>query len=206
MARISEDEECLIAGCKAGDAACYAELVRLHEDAVFNTAYRLLGNYEEARDAAQETFLNAHRALGRFRGDCRLSTWLYRIALNTARSMRRKKVAARSVSFGYPADCGPELQASPATDPWERASATEQSELALKALARMDEEQREILVLHEMEGLGYAEMADVLDCPVGTIKSKLHRARLALREAALRAAGEAMHDVDGRGGKGMGLR
>ena len=174
------DEARLIARCKAGDTAGYAELVRLHQNDVVNLLCHLLGNYEDACDSAQETFAKAFRSIRGFRGECRFSTWLYCIAMNTGRSMLRQR-AVGGVEQGETAD-----PVSRGPDPWQVASLAEQVAVAEKALKRLHVEHRQVIVLHEINGCCYEEIAQILDCAPGTVKSRLHRARAALRETAER--------------------
>jgi len=192
MADAVNDESRLIARCRKGDTDSYGELVRLHQDRVFNVLFRLLGDYEEARDAAQEVFLKAYRGLRRFRSDSTFSTWVYRIAVNTAYSIGRKRRARPGAFSLDPLGDGRD-EGGPAAedaDPVGRAVDAEEVEMAQEALLRLDEAQRRLLVLHELEGCSYAELAEILDVPRGTVKSKLHRARSALRGmvARLRAS------------------
>jgi len=186
MPRDLRDHEArLITRCRAGDSESYAELVALHQDAIHNILYRLLGDQEDARDAAQETFLKAYRSLRRFRGESRFETWLYRIAINTALSVRRrKKSAPRLVSFSSD-PAGSFDPPSPTGEASERATMSEQTEMVQAGLMRLDEEERQIIVLHDVNGYSYAEIADILGCASGTVKSRLHRARMSLRRAVV---------------------
>ena len=180
----------LIAASRSGCRESFGTLVERYQDRVFNLSYRLTGNYEDAADAAQETFLKAFRNLDSFRADSAFYTWVYRIAVNTIRSRQRYR-AVRPVERSIEAARGDEedsrhsLKAempSRGPDPVEEASVNENRQLVEQAIARLDEDQRLLIVLRDIEGHNYAEIADLLDCPSGTIKSRLHRARLALKE------------------------
>lgn len=183
----ADREARLIARCKAGDSAGYAELVLLHQDAIYNTLYRLLGDQEDARDAAQDTFLKAYRSLRRFRGESRFATWLYRIAVNTGLSVRRsRKARPRLVSLSSAGSVESAFDPPAATgEASEMASMSEQAQMAQEALLRLEEEQRQIIVLHDVNGCSYAEIAEILGCASGTVKSRLHRARMRLRRAVM---------------------
>lgn len=182
-----KSEEQLIERCKAGDTACYGELVRLHQDKVFNMLYYTIGDYDAAQDAAQEAFLKAYKALGKFRGNSSFSTWLHRIAMNTARSMERKsKSGPRMVPLERPRDNDDgrynETHGSEDDNPVDRAAMAEEKEIIHRALDRLSFDHRRLIVLRDIEGHDYSEIAEILQCPRGTIKSRLHRARTRLRE------------------------
>ena len=159
----------------------YDRLVLKYQDRIFNLAFRMVGDREDAADLSQDIFLRAFRAIDRFRGDCAFYTWLYRIALNTirdfGRKLARKKSVERNVIAGNPYPVAVE-----APGPAEKASGAERRELVSRAIADLDEEHRTLVVLRDIDGRDYGEIAAILDCPKGTVKSRLHRARLALRE------------------------
>lgn len=180
-----KSEEQLIERCRAGDMACYGELVRLHQDKVFNMLYYLVGDYDEALDATQETFLKAYNALDKFRGKSSFSTWLHRIAVNTARSMRRRRGAGpRMVPLETRKDGErkSEMGGNQENDPADSAAIAEEKEIIYSALGQISFEHRRLIVLHDIEGHDYSEIAEILKCPKGTVKSRLHRARIRLRE------------------------
>lgn len=183
----ADREARLIARCRAGDSAGYAELVLLHQDAIYNTLYRLLGDQEDARDAAQDTFLKAYRSLRRFRGESRFATWLYRIAINTGLSVRRsRKAGVRLVSFSSAGGANGSFDPPSAIgEASEAASMSEQAQMAQEGLMMLEAEQRRIIVLHDVNGCSYAEIADILGCASGTVKSRLHRARMRLRRVVM---------------------
>ncbi len=182
-------ESRLVQACQAGDTAAYGELVRRHQDRVYNVCWRICGNRTEAEDLAQETFVKAFEAIARFDGRARFYTWLFRIAANLAISAGRRQRRARTVSL----DRGPRLvedDEAPASErvaaetlsPQEASMKREAEELVLIALGELEEEYRVVVTLRDLESLSYEEIAEVLEVPVGTVKSRLHRARLALRE------------------------
>jgi len=155
---------------RSGQPEAFAALVRRHERRVYNLAYRLVGRAEDARDATQDAFLSCYRHLGTFRGDAAFSTWLHRIAANACFDLLRK----RGVEAGpLPEDVEP----APAHDHADAAAAAVDVH---RALSRVPFEYRAVLVLHDAQGLPYDEIASILEIPVGTVKSRLHRGRLAL--------------------------
>jgi len=159
----------LAALAAAGDDDAFAELVRRHERRVYNLALRMLGRSEDARDAAQDAFVSCYRNLSKFRGDAAFSTWLHRIAVNACYDALRR----RREMLGL--DEAPEPPPAP-----DHGDAVTTSVDVRRALLAVPEEFRTVLVLHDIQDLGYDEIARILEVPVGTVKSRLHRARLAL--------------------------
>lgn len=175
---------------QAGDEVAFEELVSRREGDVYRLARRMLGDADDALDATQDVFLRAYRALPRFRCDATFRTWLLGIAVNVCRS-RLTSRAARERRRNVPlettlredGDLPRALPAAPGPDPERAAQGAELAAALERALAGLSPEHREILLLREMEGLEYEELASTLDCAVGTVKSRLARARGALREA-----------------------
>jgi RNA polymerase sigma-70 factor (ECF subfamily) len=180
---VSADDHSLIAECLAGDAAAFGELVRRHQDRLFNTVIRLVGNADDAQDVVQEAFLNAYQSLDGFKGDSLFFTWLYRIAVNTAISLRRKQRVSVSIDSSrngeFPID---PLDPSEQSRPGHALERAEQERRIQQALSRLSPEHRAVLVMKDMEGQKYETMAEILQVPIGTIRSRLHRARLELRQ------------------------
>jgi RNA polymerase sigma-70 factor, ECF subfamily len=179
-------ESDLVALCRQGDPAAFARLVALHESMVFNLAARLLGQGEEARDVAQEVFLQVYRTLGRFEGRSSLKTWIYRIVVNQCHNRRRfwhrrGRDREEVLDERLPAARSPEAGAWQAS-PYEQARSHERVRRVQRALAGLRFEQRSVIVLREIEGLTCEEVAAALGIPEGTVKSRLSRAREALRE------------------------
>jgi len=152
---------------------------------LYNTIYRLVGSAEDARDVLQDVFVKAFENLDRFRGGSSLYTWLFRIAVNTSLSHRRKR---RWVSMGSPSEEDgdttgrPPLPDPAPADPSDGLMAAETERLVQEAISSLDDEHRTVVVLRDIQHCDYREIADVLDVPPGTVKSRLHRARLLLRE------------------------
>jgi RNA polymerase sigma-70 factor, ECF subfamily len=163
---------------RAGDAPAFEELVMTYQHRVFGVALRMLGNRGEAEEVAQEAFVRAHRALGDFRGDAKLSTWLYaitsRLCLNRLASGERRLTRQGEDALLRLSDAGPRPDA---------ALERRELETALgRAIAELPEDRRIVVVLRDLEGLSYEEIAQVLELELGTVRSRLHRARADLKE------------------------
>lgn len=181
---MSADDNRLIAECLKGRTEAFGELVRRYQDRLYNTVYRLVDNAEDAQDVLQEAFLNAYQSLDSFKGDALFFTWLYRIAVNKAVSMKRKKRVSLSIEVGHGESNGhlEPLDASENCQPGLALEKAEQERHIRHALSRMSPEHRTVLILKDMEGQKYETIAEVLQVPIGTIRSRLHRARLELRD------------------------
>ena len=180
---MSADDQRLIAECLQGDTAAFGALVRRHQDRLYHTVYRLVDNAEDAQDVVQEAFLNAYQSLEGFKGDALFFTWLYRIAVNTAISLKRKRRVMVRLSGGSEGGQGAEpADPSDLSRPEHALEQAEQGRRVREALARLSPEHRAVLVMKDMEGQKYETMAEILQVPIGTIRSRLHRARLELRE------------------------
>lgn len=168
---VTVDDAHLVAAARSGDVPAFELLVARHQKRVFRVALRMLGDAAEAEDAAQDTFVAAWRALGRYRGEGAFSTWLYRIAVNKCLD----RLAARRVT--EPLD---DRVASAIGGPEEIAQGHARFAALIRALAALSGEQRAALVLRELEGLSYEEVAAVLGVTVAAVKGRLHRARAEL--------------------------
>lgn len=176
------DDQPLIEACRAGQTQAFGELVRRYQDRLYPTILRLTGNAEDAHDLLQDAFLRAYEKLGRFHGDSSFYTWLYRIAVNLALSGRRRRRMTLRLSgtrWDEPIDPPDLSERSDPTRPLERAERSAMIQQALNALAP---DHRAVVVLKEYDGLRYEEVAEVLGIPIGTVRSRLHRARCELRE------------------------
>jgi RNA polymerase sigma-70 factor, ECF subfamily len=172
------DEAALVERLRAGEPLAFEELVRRYQHRVFGVAVRMLRNAAEAEEAAQEVFLRVYRAVDEFRGEARLSTWLYaitsRVCLTRLGSGERRLVREGEETLTRLANG----EATP-------GAALERSELEAalhRAIAELPEERRIVVVLRDLEGLAYEEIAGALDLPLGTVRSRLHRARMDLKE------------------------
>ncbi len=170
----------LIAQSLNGDSAAFGQLVCKYQNRLYNTLVHIVGCREQAEDVAQDAFVQAFVKLDTFRGKSAFYTWLYRIAFNTAISHRRRKKVEVSVdqsreqSGEEPIDSG--------DGPGDRLEREEKVGMVRRALDALSEEHRAILVLREMDGCCYETISDILDLPIGTVRSRLHRARLQLRD------------------------
>ncbi len=175
------DDQSLIEACRAGRTEAFGELVRRHQDRLYPTLLRLTGDADDALDLLQDAFLRAFEKLDRFHGDSSFYTWVYRIAVNLALSGRRRRRG--TVRFlgggGDLIDPPDDPSVSDPTLPLERAERDDLIQAALNALA---DDHRAVVVMKEFDGLRYEEIAAILGVPVGTVRSRLHRARLELRE------------------------
>ncbi len=180
---MNADDQRLIEECLKGRTEAFGELVCRYQDRLYNTVLRLLNHAEDARDVAQEAFLNAFQALGSFKGDSRFFTWLYRIAVNTAISFKRKHRGA--LRIGLPprqSGVAEPLDPSDASQPERVLQLADEERRIHHALSRLSAEHRAVLVMKDIDGMKYEDMAEVLDVPIGTIRSRLHRARMELRD------------------------
>jgi RNA polymerase sigma-70 factor (ECF subfamily) len=174
---LGADPPGLVERLRAGDPRAFEELVIAYQHRVFGVALRMLGSRAEAEEIAQEVFLRAHRALADFRGDARLGTWLYAIASRLC--LNRLASADRRVARGDAALAEVPAAAPDAADAAEHA----QRDAALRAaIAELPEERRIVLVLRDIEGLTYDEIAEALALEPGTVRSRLHRARMKLKD------------------------
>lgn len=176
------NELLLISRARGGDREAFGELVEQYRDNVYRLAYRMCGNAYDADEAAQEAFVAAWRALPNFRGDAKFSTWLYRLTTNAAIDVIRREKRHQTVGDGEMMEL-----ADDADSPQETVERTEQQEAVQKALSTLSEEYREVLLLRYMEELDYAEIAEVLQLPSGTVKSRINRAKAALKTALLKS-------------------
>jgi len=168
---------------RAGDEHAFETLLRRHERRVFGLLMRMLGNRAEAEDVFQETFLNLHRSGHRFRRESRFSTFVYRVAVNAALNRRRSLGRRRNrlENLGHRQAAGDDLPSAP-RGPDSAAEGAEIRERVQEEIQRLSPNLRAPLVMYDLEGLPYAEIAEALGLAEGTVKSRIHRARQALRE------------------------
>jgi RNA polymerase sigma-70 factor (ECF subfamily) len=182
MADLSDQE--LIRKVTNGHPEAFNEIVRRYQDKLFNAVIRHVGDYNDAHDIVQQSFLNAYRNLRSFKEESNLGTWLYRIAFNQSVSFFRSRGRNRAVSFdGRAAQDGEVGGFEPAAeaDPSAGTARAELRDRIQEALLTLDDESRRIVILREFEGCDYVEIARVMEVPIGTVRSRLHRARLALK-------------------------
>ena len=182
----------LVSRFKEGDRQAYTEIVRRYQDRVYSLCFRWMKNDQVAREVAQDVFLALYRALPKFRGDAQLSTWIYRVVINHCKNKKLYR-RRRHTDFHEPLegrrvdDDQPARQIAsdgPGTD--SRVHQSEAEVLVREALGQLDEEQRMIIVMRDVEDRGYEEIAELLELNRGTVKSRLHRARATLAKVLSR--------------------
>ncbi|MFZ5595874.1 MAG: RNA polymerase sigma factor [Bacillota bacterium] len=182
------EDDLLVERSRNGDREAFDELVRRYQGKVYTVAYRFMGNHADAGDLAQEAFIRAYQALSSFRGECSFATWLYRIASNVCRDEIRKQGRRKKVSLDEIMDRtggGPVLAARDPS-PEESLEMVEMREMVQGYLGLLPDDHRLILVLRDIQGMSYEEIALSLKCNMGTVKSRLNRARQALKELVIR--------------------
>jgi len=192
------DEQRFIARLIARDERAFNELVELYENRVFRLVFRMLGRREEAEDMAQEVFVQVFKAVGQFRGDSKLSTWVYRIAINLCKN--RLKYLSRRHS-GAEEELEPMADRAPLTmgtgvttgdisRPDQMVEGYQLERIVHEAIAELDADFREVLILRDVEDLTYEELCEITGLPDGTVKSRLHRARAMLKTSVERKLGD----------------
>ncbi len=203
----SSDETELVRRCQGGDLSAFDELMVRYEKKVYSLCYRMSRDPDDAADLAQEAFIKAYRALPSFHGRSSFSTWLFRIVTNTCLDERRRKASRPAlVSLDRPVDTGegemtPEV-AGDTPDPLACAEKAEEQAEIRALLNLLPAEQRLVLVMRDLEGYSYEEMASVLGMKMGTVKSRLNRARAGLRDIYLKKEehlGRVLHLKEKRG-------
>ena len=178
-------EQELVAAARRGDQNAFGQLVADNQAMVYSLAYRMTGHADDAEDLAQEAFLNAWRGLDKFRGQSSFSTWLYRLTSNACVDFLRKKKRRGELSMTLEEDGEEERQADITDERWspqEEVERQETREAVRQGLAALSPDHREVLLLRELEGLSYREIGQRLGLEEGTVKSRIARGRLALRD------------------------
>ncbi len=177
----------LVEAFRKGTPGAFDAIVTAHQDRVYAFCARMLSDREEALDAAQEVFLSAYRNLDRFRGESALSTWLLRIATNQCLNRIRRRVSLARKETRYPESDDPrdapfQPPGREEDRPDRMAETREIGKILEEALGRLEEDTRLLVLLSDVEGFSYEEISEAAGIPLGTVKSRLHRARLALRK------------------------
>lgn len=177
-------EQELISKCKSGDRDAFNVLMEKYQKQVFNIAYGMLSDYEDASDAAQEVFIKIYKSIASFKGESSFVTWMYRICSNVCNDILRKRQRRGiSVSLDSEDEKDSNLQIpSEAPTPEETVEMNERQKAVREAINNLPTEYREIIIYSDMQQLSYDEIALILKCPKGTVKSRLNRARNALRK------------------------
>lgn len=183
------DEKKLIKQSIKGDVASFEQLIKSYQKMAYNVAYRVMGNEEDAKDMTQEALIKVYRNLKSFRMDASFSTWLYRIVMNTCKdALRKRKTKVISLDQTYDTGDG-EMQwelEDEGLKPDEKLIQKETQEEVQEALQEVGENNRIVIVLRDIKGLTYSEIADVIDIAEGTVKSRLNRGRKELKEVLLK--------------------
>jgi RNA polymerase sigma-70 factor (ECF subfamily) len=179
----------VIESCKAGNEKAFAEIVFHYQKKVFNIAYRMLGNFEEAKDLAQEVFISVFESIKDLKEEIKFDAWLTQITLNHCRNRwkylkRRQYFNSESLDDPIETEDGnmPRAIVDPSDNPESLYEKKMIQQFIQRGLLQLKEDQRELLVLRDLQGFSYGEMGELLGLPEGTIKSKLHRARMELKE------------------------
>lgn len=191
-------EEQLVERLKRRDEAAFNEVVRLYQERVFRLVLRMLGDRAEAEDVAQEVFITVFKSIDGFRGDSKLSTWLYRVATNHCKNRMKyldRRARGKKKDFDELAEHDALESASMSASaqvarPDQQAEANEIELIVRAAIMELDEDQRVLVIMRDVENMSYEEIQQETGLPEGTVKSRLHRARLALAKTVQRASGE----------------
>lgn len=182
--------------CRKGDAGAFEVLVERHQKKMLNIAFRIIGDYDEACDVTQEAFVSAYKSIKKFRGEAKFSTWLYRIVVNYSKNhlkqlrgaMKRESVCIDDGELTTKEKNNPSLidHSNPGTQMEKR----ERENQVQRCITSLDEEYRDVLVLRDIQGFSYEEISDILNIPDGTVKSRLSRARNALKDCLIKVIGD----------------
>lgn len=167
----------LLSRCRMNDPEACSELFARYNRKIFNTAYRILGEESSAEDALQETFLNVYRGISSFRGESKISTWISRITINVCLGMLRREKIKPGIELDDESTRGLPADPTPSTDPMAYTLLEEKRALVREVFRKMSEKQRIVVRLHDMEGYTIQEISEIIDCPPGTVKSRLFYGR-----------------------------
>ncbi len=183
------EDAVLVRRVQAGEVHAFNALVTKYQDRVFNTCWRICNDHADAGELTQDVFMKAYQSIGKFHGKSAFYTWVFRIAVNQSLSFRRKQAKRKTVSLdatdnsrdGSVANWKSNLASDADDDPAVHALESEGGKLVTEALAQLDPDQQAVLVLRDIEGMDYQNIADILEVAVGTVKSRIYRGRMSLR-------------------------
>jgi RNA polymerase sigma-70 factor (ECF subfamily) len=183
--------------CQKGDTDAFEELVERHQKKMLNIAYRMMGDYDEACDVTQEAFISAYKSIKKFKAEAKFSTWLYRIVVNYSKN-RLKQLSGLTKREGVSMDDNTEKRTDEilnqslvnSANPGTQMETREREAHVQRCISSLDEEHREVLVLRDIQGFSYEEIRDILKIPDGTVKSRLSRARNALKDCLTKVIGD----------------
>jgi len=189
-ADLIEEDIDIVEECKLGDRNAFRKLVKKHQGRVYSIAFRMLQNQEEAKDATQDVFFAVYRSIKRFRGDSKLSTWIYRIVVNSCINKLKSKKRAKISDLGENNDLNNIRESETSANapyskvlhPGEALERKNLSQAIEKEILKLPQENRVIVIMRDIEGLSYEEIGNILNLPDGTVKSRLHRGRLELKK------------------------
>jgi RNA polymerase sigma-70 factor, ECF subfamily len=194
---VADDDLEYVKACRRGETEAFSVLVGRHSKKMLNIAYRMLGDYDDACDVTQEAFLAAFRAIGKFKEASRFSTWLCRIVINYTKnrlkqrqSLSRHEGASLDEEAEGQGDCAACLAAADGGHPGDLLERRELEAQVQKCIGALVEDYREVLVMRDIQGFSYEEIQDVLRIPDGTVKSRLSRARLAMKDCLKKIMGD----------------
>jgi RNA polymerase sigma-70 factor (ECF subfamily) len=183
------DNKKLIENCRNGDIHSFELLIESHQKKIYNLAFRMMGNYEDASDVAQEVFIKVYRSIYSFKESSSFSTWIYRIAVNVCLDQLRKKKKERVISMNSRVVLGGtemELQfEDTGIGPQEAVERTETKQSIARAINNLNEDHKIAIILRDINGYSYEEIAQMLKCSLGTVKSRISRARHSLKDILL---------------------
>ncbi len=182
---MSDREKGLLERAKAGDIAAFEQLIESYQKKIFNIALRMLGNYDDAGDLSQEVLIRIYKSIGSFKEQSSFSTWIYRITTNVCLDEIRKRKNRKIISLDEEirledGEMKRQIE-SEEPSPEETAEAKDLKKIVNDAIGKLSEEHRIVIVLRDLQGLSYEEIAEVLKCPEGTVKSRINRGRQALK-------------------------
>jgi RNA polymerase sigma-70 factor (ECF subfamily) len=193
---IADEDYEIVCLCQKGDVDAFGSLVEKYQKKMVNIAFRIIGDYEAACEVVQDAFVSAYRAIRKFKGEARFSTWLYRIVINGSRN-RMKQIRIRIQREGISIERSRDAEDGPGMDPpdpgpsvFEQVEKREIGARVQACIRDLEDEYREVLVLRDIQGFSYDEISGILKIPDGTVKSRLFRAREALKEGLKEVLGD----------------